>query len=205
VRNASSVKSLNLGQLSRASAPRPALIYVNWLKQIVTVSLLSAAGLCRRRYKRHEPAKAGSFSCKILESTGRGKVLRKVLPKVLKGTWRYDVLQNVTDRITRQELSMRGCIVTQTTALMLMPQSPIDADGNLVIIAPVWPNIAAGVTIMGDEPRLVSVDPAGRRLAARRSSDCGRFSQRSHRSGKLLRQPGRLGLGAASTPPLRLC
>ena len=54
---------------------------------------------------------------------------------------------------------MRGCIVTQTTALMLMPQSPIDADDNLVIIAPVWPNIAAGVTIMGDKPRLVSVDP----------------------------------------------
>ena len=69
---------------------------------------------------------------------------------------------------------MRGCIVIQTMALILMPQSPIDADGNLVIIAPVWPNIAAGVTIMGDEPRLVSVDPAGRRLAARRSSDCGR-------------------------------
>lgn len=112
--------------------PRPALIYVNWLKQIVTVS-----PLCGRRYKRHEPAKAGSFSWKILESTGRGKVLRKVLPKVLKGTWRYDVLQNVTDRITRQELSMRGCIVTQTTALMLMPQSPIDADDNLVIIPPV--------------------------------------------------------------------
>jgi hypothetical protein len=60
---------------------------------------------------------------------------------------------------------------------MLMLQSPIDADDNLVIIAPVWLNIAAGVTIMGDEPRLVSVGSgAGRPLAARRSSGCGRFS-----------------------------
>ena len=35
-------------------------------------------------------------------------MLRKVLPKVLKGTYRYDVLQNVTDRLTGQELSTRG-------------------------------------------------------------------------------------------------
>ena len=34
-------------------------------------------------------------------------MLRKVLPKVLKGTYRYDVLQNVTDRLTGQELSTR--------------------------------------------------------------------------------------------------
>jgi aspartate/methionine/tyrosine aminotransferase len=46
-----------------------------------------------------------------------------------------------------------------TTALMLVTQALIDAGDNLVIIAPVWPNIAAAVSIMGGEPRLVSLDP----------------------------------------------
>jgi len=71
-------------------------------KRTVTVSLSSAAGL-----KRDEPAKAGSFRVKFWKVLAEAKVLRKVLPKVLKGTYRYDVLQNVTDRLTRQELSTR--------------------------------------------------------------------------------------------------
>src|ERR1700693_5660102 len=45
------------------------------------------------------------------------------------------------------------------TALMLVTQALIDAGDNLVIVAPVWPNIAAAVSIMGGEPRLVSLDP----------------------------------------------
>src|SRR6266576_6074331 len=44
------------------------------------------------------------------------------------------------------------------TALMLMAQALIDEGDNLVILAPVWPNIAAAVTVMGGEPRLVSLD-----------------------------------------------
>ena len=49
------------------------------------------------------------------------------------------------------------------TALMLTAQALIDEGDNLVIVAPVWPNIAAAVTVMGGEPRLVSLDrqPAG--------------------------------------------
>jgi aspartate aminotransferase len=45
------------------------------------------------------------------------------------------------------------------TALMLVSQALIDPGDNLVIVAPVWPNIAAAVSIMGGEPRLVSLDP----------------------------------------------
>ena len=45
------------------------------------------------------------------------------------------------------------------SALVLMARALIDKGDNLVIIAPVWPNIAAAVTIMGGEPRLVSLDP----------------------------------------------
>ncbi|MBV9825901.1 MAG: pyridoxal phosphate-dependent aminotransferase [Alphaproteobacteria bacterium] len=45
------------------------------------------------------------------------------------------------------------------TGLMLVAQAVIDAGDNLVIIGPVWPNIAAAVSIMGGEPRLVSLDP----------------------------------------------
>ena len=45
------------------------------------------------------------------------------------------------------------------TALMLVSQALIGPGDNLVIIAPVWPNIAAAVSIMGGEPRLVSLDP----------------------------------------------
>src|ERR1700736_6740833 len=44
------------------------------------------------------------------------------------------------------------------TALMLMAQALIDEVDNLVILAPVWPNIAAAVRVMGGEPRLVSLD-----------------------------------------------
>ncbi len=44
------------------------------------------------------------------------------------------------------------------TALMIVSQMLIDPGDNLVIVAPIWPNIAAAVTIMGGEPRLVSLD-----------------------------------------------
>src|SRR5205823_13709511 len=44
------------------------------------------------------------------------------------------------------------------TALMLVAQTLIGGGDNLVIVAPVWPNIAAAVTVMGGEPRLVSLD-----------------------------------------------
>lgn len=46
------------------------------------------------------------------------------------------------------------------TALMMVAEALIDAGDNLVIVAPVWPNIAAAVSIMGGEPRLVGLDPA---------------------------------------------
>jgi aspartate aminotransferase len=45
------------------------------------------------------------------------------------------------------------------TALMIVTQALIDPGDNLVIIAPIWPNIAAATSIMGGEPRLVSLDP----------------------------------------------
>ncbi len=44
-------------------------------------------------------------------------------------------------------------------ALMLVAEALIDPGDNFVIIAPVWPNIAASVSIMGGEPRLVALDP----------------------------------------------
>jgi aspartate aminotransferase len=46
------------------------------------------------------------------------------------------------------------------TGLMLVSQTLIDAGDNLVIVAPVWPNIAAVVSVMGGEPHLVALDPA---------------------------------------------
>ena len=46
------------------------------------------------------------------------------------------------------------------TGLMLVAQTLIDAGDNLVIVAPVWPNIAAAVSVMGGEPRLVALDAA---------------------------------------------
>jgi aspartate aminotransferase len=52
-------------------------------------------------------------------------------------------------------------IVTSSgmNALMLVAQALIDPGDNLVIIAPIWPNIAAAVSIMGGEPRLFALDP----------------------------------------------
>jgi len=45
------------------------------------------------------------------------------------------------------------------TALMQVAEALIDEGDNLVIVAPVWPNIAAAVSIMGGEPRLVGLRP----------------------------------------------
>jgi aspartate/methionine/tyrosine aminotransferase len=45
------------------------------------------------------------------------------------------------------------------TGLMTIAQALIDPGDNLVIVAPIWPNIAAAVSIMGGEPRLVPLDP----------------------------------------------
>lgn len=44
------------------------------------------------------------------------------------------------------------------TALMLVAQALIDPGDNLVIVAPIWPNVAAAVSIMGGEPRLVPLE-----------------------------------------------
>jgi aspartate aminotransferase len=44
-------------------------------------------------------------------------------------------------------------------ALMVVSQALVDPGDNLVIVAPVWPNIAAAVSVMGGEPRLVALDP----------------------------------------------
>ena len=58
------------------------------------------------------------------------------------------------------------------SALMLVAEALIDPGDNLVIIAPIWPNIAAAVSIMGGEPRLVALDPmpgGGWRLDVERS------------------------------------
>ncbi len=63
----------------------------------------------------------------------------------------------------------------------LMAQSLIDAGENLVILTPVWPNIAAVVTM--------------RTLLIAQPTDPERLFVKSRD----------LGLGAASTPPLRLC
>ena len=44
------------------------------------------------------------------------------------------------------------------SALMLVAQALIERNDNLVIVAPIWPNIAAAVSIMGGDPRLVALD-----------------------------------------------
>jgi aspartate aminotransferase len=58
-------------------------------------------------------------------------------------------------------LAAERIVVTSSgmAALMLVAQALIEPGDNLVIVAPVWPNIAAAVAIMGGEPRLVSLDP----------------------------------------------
>ena len=58
-------------------------------------------------------------------------------------------------------IGMERIVVTSAgiNALMIIAQALIDPGDNLVIVAPIWPNIAAVVSIMGGEPRLVSLDP----------------------------------------------
>jgi aspartate aminotransferase len=67
-----------------------------------------------------------------------------------------DYLTGLHDRPVEAE----RILVTSSgmTALMLTAQALIDEGDNLVIVAPVWPNIAAAVTVMGGEPRLVSLE-----------------------------------------------
>jgi aspartate aminotransferase len=49
------------------------------------------------------------------------------------------------------------------TGLMVLVQALVDPGDNVVVVSPVWPNMAAAVTVMGGEPRPVVLDagPAG--------------------------------------------
>jgi aspartate aminotransferase len=72
--------------------------------------------------------------------------------------------QTIADYLTAlygKPVGMERIAVTSAgiNALMLIAQALIDPGDNLVILAPIWPNIAAVVSIMGGEPRLVSLDP----------------------------------------------
>jgi aspartate aminotransferase len=72
--------------------------------------------------------------------------------------------QTIADYLTGlygKPVGMERIAVTSAgiNALMLIAQALFDPGDNLVIVAPIWPNIAAVVSIMGGEPRLVSLDP----------------------------------------------
>ena len=73
---------------------------------------------------------------------------------------RETIAQYLT-RLYRTPVGFERIAVTSSgmTALMIVTQALIDPGDNLVIIAPIWPNIAAATSIMGGEPRLVSLDP----------------------------------------------
>jgi aspartate/methionine/tyrosine aminotransferase len=64
----------------------------------------------------------------------------------------------------RRPIDAGRIVVTSSgmSALILVAQALIDPGDNLVIIGPVWPNIAAAVSIMGGEPRIVPLDFDGR-------------------------------------------
>jgi aspartate aminotransferase len=75
-----------------------------------------------------------------------------------------ELRQTIADYLTGlyvRPVAMERIAVTSAgiNALMLVAQTLIDPGDNLVIIAPIWPNISAVVSIMGGEPRLVSLDP----------------------------------------------
>ena len=75
-----------------------------------------------------------------------------------------ELRQAIADYLTglyTRPVAMERIVVTSAGigALMLVAQALIDPGENLVIVAPIWPNIAAVVSIMGGEPRLVSLDP----------------------------------------------
>ena len=75
-----------------------------------------------------------------------------------------ELRQTIADYLSRlyaRPIGMERISVTSSgmTALMIVAQALIDPGDNFVIVAPIWPNIAAAVSIMGGEPRLVSLDP----------------------------------------------
>jgi len=74
-----------------------------------------------------------------------------------------ELRQTIADHLTglyARPVAMERIAVTSAgiNALMIMAQMLIDPGDNLVIVAPIWPNISAVVTIMGGDPRLVSLD-----------------------------------------------
>jgi aspartate/methionine/tyrosine aminotransferase len=75
-----------------------------------------------------------------------------------------ELRQTIADYLTglyARPVAMERIVVTSAgiNSLMLVAQTLIDPGDNLIIVAPIWPNIAAVVSIMGGEPRLVSLDP----------------------------------------------
>ena len=70
--------------------------------------------------------------------------LRAALSRYLGGLRRRAIAE---DRITVTASGMN--------ALMLVTQTLIDAGDNMVVMAPLWPNVAETVRILGGEPRAV--------------------------------------------------
>jgi aspartate/methionine/tyrosine aminotransferase len=88
--------------------------------------------------------------------------------------------------------------------LMLVAEALIDPGDNFVIIAPVWPHIAAAVSIMGGDPRLVALDPVpggGWHLDPARCSIEPRSSNRRRRVSST--PADRPGTGRARLPARR--
>jgi aspartate aminotransferase len=73
---------------------------------------------------------------------------------------RSTIADYLTD-LYRHPIDMGRIAVTSSgmTALMQIAEALIDPGDNLVILAPIWPNIAAAVGIMGGEPRFVPLNP----------------------------------------------
>jgi aspartate/methionine/tyrosine aminotransferase len=73
---------------------------------------------------------------------------------------RSTIAKYLTDLYHRPVETSRIAVTSSgMTALMQIAEALIDPGDNLVILAPVWPNIAAAVGIMGGEPRFVPLDP----------------------------------------------
>jgi len=104
------------------------------------------------------PAFIGAAAIAALEAGHTFYTYKAGLPEL-----RSTIAEYLTG-LHRRPVGSERVLVTSSgmTALMLAMQALIDKGDNLVIVAPVWPNIAAAVTIMGGEPRLVSLDPVPR-------------------------------------------
>ena len=102
------------------------------------------------------PAFICEAAAKALAAGDTFYTFKRGLPELRAAIARY------LTRLHARPVTQERVIVTSAamSAIMIVMQALIDPGDNAVIVAPVWPNVADAVSVLGGEPRALVLQPA---------------------------------------------